>query len=129
MREQVSIPTAERDSTLARINSVLDGWQTHHGSIEAIGLIAAQVRTCESIGVNFLCCPEGVLGGLADYASRPYEIAFDVQSGQLGDAHRLEGREGCPPSVTVTQGEDDLSSPLLVKPRPAEDAEGQAHTA
>lgn len=53
------------------------------GSTEAIGLIAAQVRTCESIGVNFLCCPEGVLGGLADYASRPYEIAIDVQKGQL----------------------------------------------
>jgi hypothetical protein len=53
------------------------------GSMEAIGLIAAQVRTCESIGVTFLCCPEGVLGGLADYASRPYEIAIDAQGGQL----------------------------------------------
>ena len=51
--------------------------------MEAIGLIAAQVRTCESIGVQFLCCPEGVLGGLADYASRPYEIAIDAQNGQL----------------------------------------------
>jgi predicted amidohydrolase len=51
--------------------------------MEAIGLIAAQVRTCESIGVQFLCCPEGVLGGLADYVSRPYEIAIDVQNGQL----------------------------------------------
>lgn len=53
------------------------------GSMEAIALIAARVRTCESIGVRFLCCPEGVLGGLADYASRPYEIAIDVQNGQL----------------------------------------------
>jgi len=53
------------------------------GSMEAIGLIAAQVRTCESIGVTFLCCPEGILGGLADYAIRPYEIAIDVQNGQL----------------------------------------------
>jgi hypothetical protein len=46
--------------------------------MEAIGLIADQVKTCESIGVEFLCCPEGILGGLADYASRPYEIARDV---------------------------------------------------
>lgn len=53
------------------------------GSTEAIDLIAVQVRTCESLGVRFLCCPEGVLGGLADYASRPYEIAIDVQKGQL----------------------------------------------
>jgi predicted amidohydrolase len=53
------------------------------GSTQAIGLIAAQVRACESIGVKFLCCPEGVLGGLADYASRPLEIAIDVQNGQL----------------------------------------------
>jgi predicted amidohydrolase len=53
------------------------------GSTEAIGLIAVQVRTCESIGVQFLCCPEGILGGLADYASRPYEIAIDAKNGQL----------------------------------------------
>ena len=53
------------------------------GATEAIDLIAGQVRTCESIGVHFLCCPEGVLGGLVDYASRPHEIAIDVQKGQL----------------------------------------------
>jgi fructokinase len=38
IRDQVSIPTAERDSTLARINSILDGWQATHGPIEALGL-------------------------------------------------------------------------------------------
>ncbi|MDB6102368.1 MAG: fructokinase, partial [Gammaproteobacteria bacterium] len=38
VREQISIPTGERDSTLARINSVLDGWQRQHGRIEAMGL-------------------------------------------------------------------------------------------
>jgi predicted amidohydrolase len=53
------------------------------GSMEAVGLIAAHVRTCESLGVTFLCCPEGVLGGLADYASRPHEFAIDAQGGQL----------------------------------------------
>jgi predicted amidohydrolase len=53
------------------------------GSMEAIDLIAAQVRTCESIGVKMLCCPEGILGGLADYAERPYAIAIDAKSGQL----------------------------------------------
>jgi fructokinase len=38
VREQLSIPTGERDSTLARINSVLDAWQAQHGPIEAMGL-------------------------------------------------------------------------------------------
>jgi predicted amidohydrolase len=53
------------------------------GSKEAINLIRDQVRSCESAGVEILCCPEGVLGGLADYASRPSDIAIDVEGGQL----------------------------------------------
>ena len=53
------------------------------GSTEVLGLIRAQVDWCESNGVEILCCPEGVLGGLADYASRPADIAIDVEGGQL----------------------------------------------
>lgn len=53
------------------------------GSMEVLGLIRHQVRRCESAGVEFLCCPEGVLGGLADYSERPAEIAIDVEGGQL----------------------------------------------
>ncbi|NOT09660.1 MAG: carbon-nitrogen hydrolase family protein [Gemmatimonadales bacterium] len=53
------------------------------GSMKAVHLIADQVRTCEAAGVEILCCPEGVLGGLADYASRPTDIAIDVQGGEL----------------------------------------------
>src|SRR2546429_4453871 len=56
------------------------------GSAEVIDLIAVQVRACEAIDVEFLCCPEGVLGGLADYASRPYEIAINAREGQLQQA-------------------------------------------
>jgi predicted amidohydrolase len=53
-------------------------------SIEiALGLIRRQVEWCESAGVEILCCPEGVLGGLADYASRPADIAVDVEAGEL----------------------------------------------
>ena len=52
-------------------------------SPEIIDLIRAQIGWCESNGVEILCCPEGVLGGLADYASRPGEIAIDVESGRL----------------------------------------------
>lgn len=50
---------------------------------EVVGLIRAQVDWCEANGVEILCCPEGVLGGLADYASRPREFALDVEAGQL----------------------------------------------
>lgn len=55
------------------------------GSMAAIGLIREQVDRCESEGIEILCCPEGILGGLADYASRPQEIAIDVEAGKLGE--------------------------------------------
>jgi predicted amidohydrolase len=48
------------------------------GSMEAIALIREQVDRCEAAGVEILCCPEGVLGGLADDAPRPAAIAIDV---------------------------------------------------
>lgn len=52
-------------------------------SLEVIDLIREQVRWCEASGVEILCCPEGVLGGLADYANSPRDIAIDVAGGQL----------------------------------------------
>ena len=52
-------------------------------SMEVLSLIREQVDWCESQGVEILCCPEGVLGGLADYVSRPSDIAIDVEGGQL----------------------------------------------
>jgi 5-aminopentanamidase len=51
--------------------------------MEVLSLIREQVDVCESKGVEILCCPEGVVGGLADYASRPNDIAIDVEGGQL----------------------------------------------
>ncbi|MFL6284308.1 MAG: carbon-nitrogen hydrolase family protein [Pyrinomonadaceae bacterium] len=53
------------------------------GSMDVLALIREQVEWCESNDVEILCCPEGVLGGLADYASRPADIALDVEGGQL----------------------------------------------
>jgi predicted amidohydrolase len=52
-------------------------------SMEVLGLIGDQVRRCESEGVEILCCPEAVLGGLADYSERPAGIAIDVEGGEL----------------------------------------------
>ena len=53
------------------------------GSMDVVSLIREQVDWCESKGVEILCCPEGVFGGLADYAGRPTDIALDVEGGQL----------------------------------------------
>lgn len=53
------------------------------GSLDVLGLIRQQVEECEANGVEILCCPEGVLGGLADYVERPTDIAIDVKAGQL----------------------------------------------
>jgi 5-aminopentanamidase len=49
----------------------------------AVELIRKRVEWCEAEGVEILCCPEAVLGGLADYAARPADFAMDVDSGQL----------------------------------------------
>jgi len=51
------------------------------GSLEIVGLIREQIDLCESLGVDILCCPEGVVGGLADYAIRPGDFALDAETG------------------------------------------------
>jgi predicted amidohydrolase len=52
-------------------------------STDVIPRIAAKVRWCEANGVQVLCCPEGAVGGLADYAKVPADIALNVDNGQL----------------------------------------------
>jgi predicted amidohydrolase len=54
--------------------------------MEAVEFIRKRVEWCEAEGVEILCCPEAVLGGLADDAARPTEFALDVESGQLSAA-------------------------------------------
>ena len=52
-------------------------------STETLDLIRKRVEWCEAEGVTILCCPEAILGGLADYAARPAEFAIDAQGDQL----------------------------------------------
>ena len=52
---------------------------------EVVALIRERIDQCESIGVEILCCPEGVLGGLADYSDEPISIALNVERGELCD--------------------------------------------
>jgi hypothetical protein len=56
------------------------------GSLEAVDLIRTRVEWCESHGVVILCCPEAILGGLADYAADPREFAIDARGDQLARA-------------------------------------------
>ena len=53
------------------------------GSMLAIELIRQQLRLSEADGVDLLCCPEAVLGGLADDATAPQDFALRVDNGQL----------------------------------------------
>ena len=50
-------------------------------SLDVVDSIRLQVRRCESAGAIVLCCPEAILGGLADYHQRPSEIA--IEAGRL----------------------------------------------
>jgi predicted amidohydrolase len=52
-------------------------------SPNVVAHVRAQVDRCEFAGVELLCCPEAVLGGLADYADDPEQIAINVESGEL----------------------------------------------
>jgi 5-aminopentanamidase len=53
------------------------------GSMEALERIRDRVKWCETKGVQIPCCPEAVLGGLADDAECPLDIAIDIESGEL----------------------------------------------
>jgi hypothetical protein len=54
------------------------------GDIPAVlALIREHIEWCEGAGVRILCCPETVLGGLADNATRPADIGISVEDGQL----------------------------------------------
>lgn len=46
------------------------------GSMAALQLIQQRVKWCERHGIEILCCPEAILGGLADYAKQPDEFAI-----------------------------------------------------
>ncbi|SPF56111.1 Nitrilase/cyanide hydratase and apolipoprotein N-acyltransferase [Candidatus Sulfopaludibacter sp. SbA4] len=52
-------------------------------SPEVIDLIQERVAWCESEGVSILCCPEAILGGLADYGENPTRFAIRTDDGHL----------------------------------------------
>jgi 5-aminopentanamidase len=53
------------------------------GSMSALDLIRERVAWCEAEGISILCCPEAILGGLADYADNAGEFAIRTDDGKL----------------------------------------------
>ena len=51
--------------------------------MEALDLVRDRVKYCEREGIEILCCPEAILGGLADDAVDPTAIAIGTSNGQL----------------------------------------------
>src|SRR5262249_19188651 len=51
--------------------------------MEILTSLPDRIRWCEANGAAILCCPEGLLGGLADYAPEPRSAALKVRDGQL----------------------------------------------
>jgi 5-aminopentanamidase len=56
------------------------------GSMDALDLIRTRVAWCEAEGVTILCCPEAILGGLADYGGHPTRFAIAAGAGGLDSA-------------------------------------------
>jgi predicted amidohydrolase len=55
-------------------------------SNDALGLLREAVKSCEAQNVDILCCPEAILGGLADYAADPGAYALETGGEQLASA-------------------------------------------
>ena len=53
------------------------------GSMLALDLIREQVARSEKEGIRILCCPEAILGGLADFSDDPAAFAIRTDNGQL----------------------------------------------
>jgi fructokinase len=125
VRAQVSIPTGQRDSTLAQINSVLDGWRDAHGPFEALGLasfgpidLRPQSKTFGYITSTVKPGWEGtdVFGRLAGQRNLPVQINTDVNGAALAEG-RWGAARGLDDFAYVTVG-TGIGVGLIVSVRP-----------
>jgi predicted amidohydrolase len=77
------------------------------GSLESLSLIRRQIERCEAQGVEILCCPEAILGGLADYADDPNECSIHVTSGRLNDVLKPLANNTVTSIIGFTERGDD----------------------
>lgn len=52
---------------------------------EIVDLIRARVGQCASEGVTILCCPEAILGGLAEHVGEPTKVALTIRRRSRSD--------------------------------------------
>jgi fructokinase len=125
VRDHVSIPTGERDSTLARINSVLDGWQATHGPIQALGLasfgpleLRPDSRRFGHITSTVKPGWEGtdVIGRLGTHRGIPIKINTDVNGAALAEG-RWGAARGLDDFAYITVG-TGIGVGLIVNGRP-----------
>lgn len=76
-------------------------------SADALTYIRNVVRRCESLGVDLLCCPEGAIGGLADYVANPMAIAMRQGSDDLARMAESVGSTSVTTIVGFTEVDDD----------------------
>ena len=69
----------------------------------ALDLRRAQVRRCEAEEIAILCCPEAILGGLADYSENPARFAMKSDSEQLAAALECIAGDTVPSIVGFTE--------------------------
>jgi fructokinase len=125
VRDQITIPTAERNSTLERINAVLDGWRAAHGPIEALGLasfgpldLRPQSRTFGHITSTVKPGWEGtdVIGRLGGHRGIPVAINTDVNGAALAEG-RWGAAQGLKDFAYITVG-TGVGVGLIVDGRP-----------
>jgi predicted amidohydrolase len=75
------------------------------GSMCALWLIRERVEWCAALGISVLCCPEGILGGLADYGENPAHFAIRTDDDQLASVLAPLGSE----TVTLIVGFTELT--------------------
>jgi predicted amidohydrolase len=51
--------------------------------MDVLALIQERIAWCETEGISILCCPEAILGGLADYSEDPARFAIRTDNGDL----------------------------------------------
>ena len=102
VRARTSIPTGEPNSTLARLNSILDDWQRIHGPIDALGLasfgpidLRPHSRTFGHITATVKPGWQGadILGSLGTHRHVPVRINTDVTGAALAEGRWGDARD------------------------------------
>lgn len=80
-------------------------------SSDVVRLLAGEVARCEAAGVEVLCCPEGAVGGLADYVEPARRRVFPADGSAL--THALEPLASATVTTIVGYMERDAAGRLF----------------